>query len=73
MIRALLDWLLGRPPLGYIEHWTPDRAKVYEREMHTRLGRVVEPRYTWHAQLLKAKRRKVKPSKVLRPAFRKRA
>lgn len=54
----LLQWLLGRDPLGSLEHWTPERAKHYERETLARLGRIAEPHYDWHAKWLKAERRK---------------
>lgn len=45
-----LDWLLGRHDLGFVKDWSPERAVKLEREMYTRLGRVTEPSYDWHAK-----------------------
>ena len=51
------DWLLGRTPLGTVDHWTPERARHYERLTYRYLGIRPEPVYPW-ARKFRAKQRK---------------
>lgn len=64
-------WLIGRDGLGYVEHWTPARAREYERQNRIAEGRVVEPTYTWprrFAEAAEAARRRRQLRSVRRSA-----
>lgn len=62
------DWLLGRSPLGTVDHWTPERASHYERLTYRYLGIRPEPVYPW-ARKFQAKRKRKPVSKVLHGQF----